>query len=86
MADRHRKPLDLRSATDEEITETFARGVRAALLAHKKAGQSIVVWDRERDHIVILRPDQIDVPDDPDEPVCPSETPSSRTPAPSHPD
>jgi hypothetical protein len=58
--------LDLRTATDEQIRSAFARGVRAALREHKRAGRSVVVWDREKDHIVILRPDQIDVPDESD--------------------
>jgi hypothetical protein len=60
------KPLDLRTATGEEITKVFARGVRAALREHKQAGRSVVIWDREKDRIVILRADQINVPDEPD--------------------
>jgi hypothetical protein len=54
----------LRKATPEQITEAFARGVRSALREHKRAGHPIVVWDREKDQIVILRADQIDVPDE----------------------
>jgi len=52
-------------ATGAEICEVLKIAVQKALREHKKAGRSVVVWDREKDHIVILRPDQIDVPDAP---------------------
>jgi hypothetical protein len=55
---------DLRTATVEQITDAFARGVRSTLREHKRAGHPIVVWDRDQDRIVILRADQIDVPDE----------------------
>jgi hypothetical protein len=56
--------IDLGTATTEEITEAMGRGVRAALLGHKLAGRSVVVWDREKDQTIILPPDQIIVPED----------------------
>jgi hypothetical protein len=77
------KRIDLRTATDEEITETFALGVRAALREHKRAGRPVVVWDRERDQIVVLRPDQIHSSD---EPAAPAEHVPMQTPAPSRPE
>jgi 7-cyano-7-deazaguanine synthase in queuosine biosynthesis len=57
---------DLRTATVDQITEAFSRGVRSALREHKRAGHPVVVWDREQDRIVILRADQIEVPDESD--------------------
>ena len=52
-------------ATDAEIRDVIELAVRDAVLEHKKAGRSIVVWDSENDRIVILRADQILVSDDP---------------------
>ncbi len=55
---------DLGTATPEEINRTMARGVSQALQEHRCAGRSIVVWDREHDHAVIIPPEQIVLPDE----------------------
>jgi hypothetical protein len=58
--------LDLRTASIDELVEAMNRGVRRALREHKRAGNPIVVWDRDTDTIVTLRPEEI--PDCPEEP------------------
>ena len=51
-------------ATGDEIRDAMEVAVRNALREHKRAGHSVVVWDREKDEIVVLQPGQIEVPDD----------------------
>ena len=41
----------------KEVDEALKRGVREALLRHKKLGQSIVVWQDGK--VVEIPPDQI---------------------------
>lgn len=53
------------NATALEIRDALEHAVHEALREHRRAGRAVVVWDREKDHIVILRPDQIDVPEEP---------------------
>jgi hypothetical protein len=42
---------------DDAIQEALQRGVREALLRHKKLGNSIAVWREGK--VVILPPDEI---------------------------
>jgi hypothetical protein len=56
--------LGRRDATSEEIREAIELAVREAVRRHKRAGNSIVVWDRENDRAVVLPPEQIDIPED----------------------
>jgi hypothetical protein len=57
--------VDLRDATAEEINEAMTRGAIDALREHKRAGNSVVVWDREKDCVVLVPPEEIIVPDEP---------------------
>jgi predicted ABC-type ATPase len=57
-------------ATGSEIRDAMEVAVRKALLEHKRAGRSVVVWDRENDRIVELKAEQIDVEEDTSEPVA----------------
>ncbi len=59
-----RETIDFELASGEEINRLIAQGVRRALAEHKRAGRSIVVWDRERDRIVTVPPEQIMIPED----------------------
>ena len=51
-------------ATSEEIREALGHAISAALREHKRAGRSVVMWDREHDRIMIVPPDEIVIPDD----------------------
>lgn len=52
-------------ATGNEVRDALEVAVQNALREHKRAGRSVVVWDREKDEIVVLKPEEIDVPDEP---------------------
>ena len=47
--------------TDEQIMNAFNRGVRTALLEHKRAGVPIVVWRDGK--IVHIPAEEIEIPD-----------------------
>ncbi len=64
MSRNGKNELDLRTASAQEVADVMNRGVIDALREHKRAGNSIVVWDRELDQVLTLRPDQIVVPDE----------------------
>jgi hypothetical protein len=57
-------------ATGREVRDAMEVAVRKAILEHKRAGRSVVVWDRENDRIVTLSPEQIEVADEPGEPAA----------------
>ena len=46
------------------ITEALRKGVREALLRHKKLGESIVIWRDGK--VVVVPPEEIDVDSAPD--------------------
>ncbi len=52
-----------RNASDEEVAEVMEQAIADALRAHKRAGVPIAVWDWEHNHVVVVPPDQIEVPD-----------------------
>jgi hypothetical protein len=52
-------PLDLRTATMDEVAEAISYGVRKALAHHKRIGNFVVVWDRETGQIIEVPPDKI---------------------------
>ena len=55
---RGKRKTILELMTDgKEVDEALKRGVREALLRHKKLGQSIVVWQDGK--VVEIPPDQI---------------------------
>jgi hypothetical protein len=64
-----REKLDLYTASSDQILRAMRRGAAKALLEHKRAGNPVVVWDREADRIILLPPDEIpdhfDVLDEP---------------------
>lgn len=52
-------------ATGEELRDALEMAAHEALAEHKKAGESVVVWDRENDRIVTLSPEEIEVSKEP---------------------
>jgi hypothetical protein len=66
MPEPTNRPLDMRTATNDEIVEAMNRGVRKALREHKLAGNPIVVWDRDTNTILTVPPEEI--PEYPEEP------------------
>ncbi len=62
MSEKEVRKFDLRTATPEEMRLRMNLGVADALRDHKEAGNSIVVWDREHDRVVLVPPEQIVVP------------------------
>ena len=55
----------------KEIEEVFRQAVRAALLRHKKLGQSVAVWRDGK--VVVLSAEEIPVDDEPDAAPRPAE-------------
>lgn len=55
---------DLRRASGTEANRAMARGVRAALLRNKLAGNSVVIW--EDGQIVTVPADELVMPAEPD--------------------
>jgi hypothetical protein len=64
MSDDGKGILGNLDATGAEIRDALEHAVQNALREHKRAGNSVVVWDRDKDHIVILRADQIELTDE----------------------
>ena len=62
MPDRAGDEIDLRTATGAEVSRAIARGVREALIEHKRAGVPAVVWEDGR--IVLILPEQIEIPEE----------------------
>ena len=54
-------PPDLCFSRAKEIEAILNEAVRQALLAHKRAGNSIAVWEDGK--VVIIPPEEIDVED-----------------------
>lgn len=50
-------------ATGEQIRRAMGHAIAKTLSEHKEAGRSVVMWDREHDRIVIVPPDEINVPE-----------------------
>jgi hypothetical protein len=44
----------------------MTRGVKAALREHKRSGNSVAIWDREHDLVILVPPEEIIVPDEED--------------------
>lgn len=87
MRDDSRGVLGDWDATGSEIRDALEIAVRKALLEHKRAGQSVVVWDRDNDQTIILKPDAIDVSEDPiDAGARPNGVAPHQMTAPSHPE
>ena len=63
MANPERAEIDLQTASGDELVRAMNRGVRDALLAHKRAGLPIVTWDYATEQVVIVPPEQIVVLD-----------------------
>ncbi len=59
MTDKTRTQIDLQTADGETVNELLRTASREVLLEHKRAGQSVVVWDRENDQILTIPPEQI---------------------------
>ena len=57
-------------ATGSEIRDAMEVAVRKAILEHKRAGRSVVVWDGENDRIVELQPEQIEIVEEPGDPIA----------------
>lgn len=55
-------------ATDEEVAEAMVHAIDKALLAHKRAGVPIAIWDEEAKRVVLVPPEEIEVPEDATEP------------------
>jgi hypothetical protein len=64
MSDADAFPIDVRTASSEEVAAAITRGVRRALAHHKRIGNTVVEWDRETQSIRLVPPEQI--PDFPD--------------------
>ena len=56
---KHRDKITEAFADPEKITEALSRGVREALLKHKKAGNPIVIWREGK--VVWIGPEEISV-------------------------
>ncbi len=56
---RHKDKISEVFSDPEQITKALVHGVREALLKHKQAGNSIVVWRDGK--IVWLKPEEISV-------------------------
>ena len=56
---KHRDRIAEAFADPEIITEELAKGVREALIKHKQAGNSIVIWRDGK--IVTIKPEEITV-------------------------
>jgi hypothetical protein len=63
MRDQGRDELDLRTATGQQIEQAMTRGVIAALRAHKRAGNSVAIWDRANGRVILVPSEEIIVPD-----------------------
>lgn len=50
-------------ATSEDVRRALTHAIADALRAHKLAGNSVVVWDRENDRIVEIPAEEIVVPE-----------------------
>ena len=64
MPDQVRDGLDLRTASVEQINTLMRQGAIQALREHKRAGHSVIVWDRENDRIVTVPPEEIEIPEE----------------------
>jgi len=62
--------LDLRTATTSQVRDAMARGVREALIEHKRAGNPIVVWRDGR--VLEVPPEEIVIPEEPPRPAAES--------------
>ena len=51
-------------ATGEEIRQAMGRAISAALGEHKRAGNSVAVWDSETERVAIVPPEEIVLPDE----------------------
>ena len=71
-------------ATGAEIRDALDVAIQEALREHKRACQSVVVWDREKDEIVVIQPAQIEVPNDSTEEARSNGVGPYQTTAPSH--
>jgi hypothetical protein len=64
----HGVPIEILSdpiGNRDAIDRAFRRGVRAALLEHKQAGNPVAVW--QNGQVVWIAPEDIVLPPDPDE-------------------
>ncbi len=59
VKEEHRDKITQAFADPEKITQALAQGVRDALLKHKRAGNSIVVWREGK--AVWIKPEEISV-------------------------
>jgi hypothetical protein len=57
--------LTLTPENDRRLEQALRRAVRAALLAHKRAGNPVASW--EDGHVVLIPPEEIRVDDEPDD-------------------
>lgn len=64
VTDRHEVDIGAIFADGTLIDEAIKRGVREALLRHKKLGQSIVIWRDGK--VVWIPPEEIEVDDEDD--------------------
>ena len=59
MSIETKDPLALTPENDRRLEQALRRAVRAALLAHKRAGNPVASW--EDGHVVLLPPEAIEV-------------------------
>lgn len=64
MNDRGEGILGRWDATSGEIGQAMQHAVADALREHKRAGRSVVMWDREKRKVVEVPPEEIIVPDE----------------------
>ena len=61
-------PLALTPENDRRLEQALRRTVRAALLAHKRAGNPVASWENGR--VVLIPPEAIEVGDEFGEPTA----------------
>jgi hypothetical protein len=63
MSRNETKSPEPRTAEGPEMIRLMRQGVVDALLEHKRQGQSVVVWDREANQAVHVKPEDIVIPE-----------------------
>ena len=63
MSRNETKSPEPRTAEGPEMIQLMRQGVVEALLEHNRRGQSVIVWDRESNQVVHVKPEDIVVPE-----------------------
>jgi len=64
MSDEGKGILGDWDANGEEIRRAMGHAISAALGEHKRAGNSVAVWDWKNERVEIVPPEEIVVPDE----------------------